>query len=484
MIPIRKPFAPLLALLLCLLFAGLPATEAGAVKKKPAAPGRKAGPPKKPSKPKGRKKGPSHAAPKARKGPRKGGKAVRKPVPLVLPVKPLDPSALVPVDFEMVPGTLDPFFRDLAALEAGATDNGAPRVVRVLHFGDSHVAADYWTGEFRRLMQARFGDGGVGTVMPGRPWRYFRNALAKTLDGDGWHTVGLKTAPADGVLGLSGTALFPGGTSPASVLAPGARFSVTLASEADNVAVRILVDGEPFDNLSVRSRWINSGGSDISFLALGNRDPLPDVPRKVSVVALPDRGTRLLGAEFFSGRSGVVVDTLGLNGARMTALDKWSPRMRQHLLQEAKPSLIVVSYGTNEIAAPHFTFEGFKADCVRSLKALREDAGGVPVLVTGPFDRAERRKRRMVPLTEAEKPVVRALREAAAETGCAFWDAQRAMGGEGSILPWIKAGLAQHDGVHLTQPGYELQGRLLFERLMAARAAAGAPVPAGDNAAR
>jgi lysophospholipase L1-like esterase len=215
----------------------------------------------------------------------------------------------------------------------------------------------------------------------------------------------------------------------------------------------------------------------VALLSISNRTPLADSPHKLSISASPGTGTRLLGAAFASGRSGVILDTLGLNGARVTALEKWSPRMRRQLLTEAKPSLVIVSYGTNEIGARNFTYEGFRAECVRALRAIREDAGDAAVLVTGPADRAIRKKSGWAPMGDAERPVVRALREAAAETGCAFWDLQAAMGGEGSILSWMRGGMAQPDGVHFTQPGYERQGRMLFDRLMAAYSAA----PGSDN---
>jgi lysophospholipase L1-like esterase len=347
------------------------------------------------------------------------------------------------------------------------------------------VAADYWSGELRRLLQKRFGDAGVGQVMPGRPWKYFRHSAAKTLDGEGWQAIGLQQAPPDGVLGLSGTALLPGGKGPASVQSPGRFFEVTVATESDDADIRLLVDDTPVKAVEKKSRWINSGGRDVAVVSISNADPLADAEHKLSVLMPPGNGTRLLGAEFTSGRNGVVLDTLGLNGARMTALEKWSPRMRRQLLQQAKPSLVVVSYGSNEIAAKKFTFEGFRADCVRILRALREDAGGVPVLVTGPLDRAWIRDGEWAPMTEAERPVVRALREAAAETGCAFWDAQASMGGEGAIFSWMRAGLAQKDGVHLTQAGYERQALFLFDRLMAAYEDHGvAPSPGTDNGAR
>ena len=45
--------------------------------------------------------------------------------------------------------------------------------VTILHFGDSHTAADYETGPLRRALQARFGDGGRGFVAIGEPWKHY-----------------------------------------------------------------------------------------------------------------------------------------------------------------------------------------------------------------------------------------------------------------------------------------------------------------------
>ena len=113
------------------------------------------------------KKGP------ARKSSGKAAKASkRKP-----PARYLSPGELLaslpPVPLEC-PQVLAPFYESLRALqEDPGTSRPEPRVVRILHFGDSHVAADFWTGDLRALLQARFGDGGPGYVMPGRPWKYF-----------------------------------------------------------------------------------------------------------------------------------------------------------------------------------------------------------------------------------------------------------------------------------------------------------------------
>ncbi len=55
-----------------------------------------------------------------------------------------------------------------------------------------------------------------------------------------------------------------------------------------------------------------------------------------------------------------------------------------------------------------------------------------------------------------------AQRQAAVATGCAFWDLRAKMGGKGSMLQWVQAGLAQVDHVHFTGPGYRVLGDSVY----------------------
>lgn len=55
----------------------------------------------------------------------------------------------------------------------------------------------------------------------------------------------------------------------------------------------------------------------------------------------------------------------------------------------------------------------------------------------------------------------------ARRNGAAVWDFNAIMGGKGSIYTWIRLGLANRDGIHLTREGYTLQARWLDEALEA-----------------
>src|SRR5579862_5846735 len=58
--------------------------------------------------------------------------------------------------------------------------------VRILQLGDSHTAADFFSGELRQRLQARFGVGGPGYLAAGTPRFGVRTGLFKVTASSGW----------------------------------------------------------------------------------------------------------------------------------------------------------------------------------------------------------------------------------------------------------------------------------------------------------
>ena len=51
-------------------------------------------------------------------------------------------------------------------LKSLALNQDSKQVINITQFGDSHSAADFFTGEFRKLMQQKYGDAGIGWITP------------------------------------------------------------------------------------------------------------------------------------------------------------------------------------------------------------------------------------------------------------------------------------------------------------------------------
>ncbi|HLO66365.1 MAG TPA: GDSL-type esterase/lipase family protein [Holophaga sp.] len=435
------------ALLLALLGLGVPGAPA-AGKKTPRKAAPKSAPPRTSASGKAASKKPTRKA--------SGRKAqARKPA------KPVKPGEITPgVAVVEYPAALEGVFARLEALEKGQGEAG---VVRILHFGDSHVASDHLTGRLRSLLHQRFGDAGPGFLMPARPWRGYPHAGLVQHIGRKWPAFSLRSKEADGLFGLAGAAVtIPEGET-YQVTGPFTGFRVQTLGPGVEAPLITVADpaGAPLP-LALASRTEAVPGErqlqSFSQTGLGAAGPL-----ELSV-ALPG-STRLLGVELLSGRPGIQYDELGLDGAALFDLEKWDPDLCRLLLAGARPDLIVLAYGANDLGRPDMGWDAYRARAEALVRRLKAESGA-SVLLVAPTDMAARRRRSAAPLAQRAKAICEALRQVALDTGSAFWDARSAMGGPGSILAWRKAHLAQRDLVHFTPAGYQRLGDLLFGSLM------------------
>ena len=358
---------------------------------------------------------------------------------------------------------LAPFLAALASLRTPEPG----QVVRILQFGDSHTAADYWSGRMRRRLQDRFGDGGPGWLLPGRPWRGYPHAGVRFLNGQAWPAQSLRKADCDGWVGLPGAAVQPVAGEDFRVQAAFGAFRVALLGPG-GAAVSAQVEPPgggaqaPPQAVPLMGAEALQGGRSLELF--GQIDQPSAQPRELRLTLPP--GASLLGVELLSGRPGIVYDELGLNGAELTDLERWNPALRRALLVRTAPALIVLAYGTNSEELSPAARMGYEQRIRNLLFALRQESGA-PILVVGPLDRVGRRKRQRAALASGANWIIKAMTQASVETGCAFWDARKAMGGYGAILKWKRAGLAQKDLVHLNGAGYQRLGDLMADALLA-----------------
>src|SRR5437588_2877447 len=80
--------------------------------------------------------------------------------------------------------------------------------VRIMHFGDSHTAADILTAEIRHDFQRDFGDGGAGYMVPGNPTKSTLRRGVISGATSGWDIDGLGSrAEPNGIYWLAGVSL-------------------------------------------------------------------------------------------------------------------------------------------------------------------------------------------------------------------------------------------------------------------------------------
>ncbi len=349
------------------------------------------------------------------------------------------------------------FHAALTRLRAGQDPDGK---VRILAYGASHTQADLYTGYLRTYLQSRFGDGGQGFVLLGRVNRWYRTLDSTTRHRDlavlhARYREDVSSEP----LGLFGAALVGkrGGaygelfTSKSST---STRFELQYLAQPRGGDFSIYVDDVPIARLA--SRAVTQRPAYYSF------ETTPGA-HHIKVVLAGNGPVRWFGVVGESEAPGVVVDTLGIGGSRITDQLRWREDFWAEAVRRRAPDLITFAYGTNESMDFTLPLERYEAELREVLARAQRAAPQASCVLITPFDLPSRARARLVRILDVQHRVAR-------DVGCGLWDGYKFMGGQGSIRRWSSArpALAAPDHVHLTRRGYVYAGLALGDALMRA----------------
>jgi hypothetical protein len=406
----------------------------------------------------------SSAQPPPSAAPPEAAKAAE-PVPRDCAPLAIEPVALITASFDApLPALIDPegralapFYRRFTELLRGKSSDH----LRIAVYGDSNLTEDLLTGEMRRVLQARYGDGGHGYVAFGKPWAWYRHMdVEHDLEPRGWKSFAVSTdAVRDQAYGLAGIAAesLSGGarawvrTAPSSapVGTRVSRVDVFYLERPGGAGFKIRVDGEELATIATERDRLATGHRQFS---------VPDGPHGIGFVA--DRGVRLFGVALERETPGVVIDSFGVGGANEVLLARMNPAIVREALAHRRYDLVVYITGTTEDDDSRHD-----AALTERIRLHKEALPAASCLVLSPFDFAygtekkPRVSKRMARLARRKERI-------AAETGCGFWDFHAAMGGERSILKFRAAGMAHADLAHLNQRGAAYMARRLLRVLL------------------
>jgi lysophospholipase L1-like esterase len=354
--------------------------------------------------------------------------------------------------------TLDAFFARLARTDRGET--GA--VTRILHYGDSTIASDYISGTMRRRLQARFGDAGHGFILIANPWEwYFHNDVNHGSSGE-WKASRLAGPVApDGMYGLGGVsfssyggdAAWFGTTTRGDYGRHVGRFDVYYLEQPGGGDIEVSINGGKSERFSTR------GDGKVSRVHSVRID---DGEAKLNVRSAGGGPARLFGVALERERPGVVYDALGSHAAMAVYWRRQNAAHWKEQLALRDPALVIFQYGTNESDLWKLDRAEYEQALAGLIDELRDAAGGAPVLMVAPLDRAESKEGRLV-TKQVILDLVAIQRRVALAHGAAFFDTFTAMGGEGSMARWYRARpqLAGGDLTHPTPLGAEVLGTML-----------------------
>ncbi|NOY94584.1 MAG: hypothetical protein GXP55_25685 [Deltaproteobacteria bacterium] len=366
---------------------------------------------------------------------------------VVLVLAGVSTARATPDAFEAAPGSLDSFHAALVEARAGRG------LARVSVYGASHTADDSYTSVLRRLLQARYGDGGPGWVMPASPFLFYDHAGVE-FGGRGFAGFFVRGRQRRrAIYGLAGFALNASDGAHARVRTERVlpRVSIHYLSQPGGGRVRMRLDGQ--------QDWVVDTDA-----ALAVRHAEREVELRELRLRVEGGPVRLFGV-VLERSAGVVVDNFGVPGARVWDQEPWRLDALRAEADERPADLLILAYGTNESANARVALADVERRGRRALRRLRALSPRASCLLVGPGDWPRRSRRGALVPRPRLLGVRRVQRELARQEGCAFFDTYAFMGGEGSMERWMARGLALDDHVHFTRAGARRLGRALVRAL-------------------
>lgn len=366
-----------------------------------------------------------------------------------------------PLSIDDPEGSLKGFFRALR--QTAAKRDGA--LTRITYFGDSLIASDYVTGTLRRLLQAQFGDGGHGFVLMADAWpSYFHNDVFR------FASKGFKVRrivgpyASDGLYGLGGVSFVapPGVRARFGTAEQGehgrrvSRFRLLFLAQPHGGELELNLDGKFFATVSTQAETVSSGHFDVE---------TTDGEHMLEVRTATGT-TRTFGVVMEREPPGVVLDAIGIQGARIRFLDKQDDEHWKEQLQLRRPNLLVYQFGANEsgdgFAVSMEEYDRTMQAIIRQGQRALPDSG---CLILAAMDRARKQGEGLITVPIIPH-IVKQQEATAKELGCAFWNTYEAMGGRGSMAKWVRRGLGQADLTHPSGYGAQVLGNWVYQALM------------------
>lgn len=344
-------------------------------------------------------------------------------------------------------------YQDSPNLPATSNNNSTP--FKIVHIGDSHIQAGFFTGEVRRLLASFYNDTAIsmGYVFPYNIAGTNSPSEYSFKSDNSWTFRKILASEESIGAGISGMIMETTDINPSLSVSLKSKKNgdkyfdeITVLFESESNEIEVLPEGLKFD--------VKSKGTNHIHLKL-------DTPVSEVNLKFIEYGAKLSisGLIFENSNSKIVYNSAGLNGADVKSYLRAASLGYQLTL--INPQLVIVSLGTNDAYHPLFDASTFSCMLNSLVVSIKKAVPNSTILLTIPGDHLVARINPNPNLLLVKEAII----TAAIENGCCVWDFHSLMGGEGSIKLWNAMGLTAPDLLHLNAKGYRLQGELLFEAL-------------------
>lgn len=328
--------------------------------------------------------------------------------------------------------------------------------INILHLGDSHLQADFMSGEIRKNFQSFTPglEGFRGMVTPygkGAPDSY------KLTFSPNWTSININSSSDIENKGLWGTSVYTSKSKETININVNNRNPIKYDFNRFRVYHSHL---QPNDNLKINN-------TDIAYQEIYNREKgytefvLSDHVSSVEI-EIQKKGTEnfyIYGFYFQNNNGGVVYNVTGTNGASAFHYNN-NAKLFSSQIESLDFDFIIISLGTND------TYEtggvgNFEGELTTLINTIRNVYPHIPILLTTPSECWWHRRKINPRMPQA----IETIKQVAKATNCAVFDLYNVLGGYNSAKKMLNNQLMQKDLIHLTIEGYTLVGDLIYNAL-------------------
>jgi lysophospholipase L1-like esterase len=321
----------------------------------------------------------------------------------------------------------------------------------IVHIGDSHIEIGQFSGEIKNQLENQYGKSEDAWMFP---YQFFNKQSQKVFPIDTlgtWKRASIKAPNTSKPLGITGLGFYLSSATGNLIFA-----SNSLYKDISKISFLHYYDGNPLP-ISVQGGKIhtqviskNTAITEITFSS---------TEKNYNLNFSKSDGLLIYALKLNSHpKRGISYHKFGVAGSTMQQFINNTPLFMEQL-RALKPSLLIVSLGTNDSYIDSLKEDKVLQD-VRVFTELisRYSSKTAIVFTTAPDTKYD--DRRPERLTE----INRIIRNIANENpNIALWDLHHIMGGDGSVDAWIKKKYMIFDHLHFNPAGYKLQGELFME---------------------
>ena len=330
----------------------------------------------------------------------------------------------------------------------------------VVHFGDSHCQHEVLPGQLRKRLQKIHGDAGRGLMFSYSAARTYSSVEYKTSHSGTWTSERSFTMRPKLPMGVRGMTAYTN-SAPASL-----KFQFTDHVPKEHTLLKI------FCKKDVRSYdlIVEAGGERIPVsIDASNKAPyitvrIPEIKDRTLTLHVVKNNAHETQFEYYGMsleadvNNGLIYHNAGVGAAR------WNSLLYQELLWEQLPSLepdvLVIDFGTNDYLYNDIIRPELEKEIKTIINKMRQTVPDASIILTSAQDLYWKKRN-----CKSGEPFSDLIHRIAAETDCAVFDWYWISGAQGTMLDWVRKGLAQPDMVHLTVAGYRLKGDLFADAI-------------------